>query len=96
MKPRWRGTERRLLPNSAASQSPRSDFLNLFAEKRTRGAVDQCHLVTGRRPMKFFKKPGESSGPQDPSIALRLCAITNRVKSQTAVYEGWSPPNGRP
>ena len=46
--------------------------------------------------MKFFKKPGESLGLQDPSIALRLCAITNRVKVQTAVYDGWSPPSGRP
>ena len=46
--------------------------------------------------MKLFKKLGESTGPQDPSIALRLCAITNRVKVQTAVYEGWSPPGGRP
>ena len=46
--------------------------------------------------MKLFKKLGESSGPQDPSIALRLCAITNRVKVQTAVYDGWSPPSGRP
>ena len=46
--------------------------------------------------MKFFKKPGESSNAQDSSIALRLCAITTRTKSQTAVYEGWSPPNGRP
>jgi hypothetical protein len=46
--------------------------------------------------MKFFKKSSESSNPLDSSIALRLCAITNRVRSQTAVYDGWRQPHGRP
>jgi len=46
--------------------------------------------------MKLFKKSSDNSSPQDSSIALRLCAITNRSKSQVAIYEGWSPPNGRP
>lgn len=60
------------------------------------GAVDQRQLVTGRRPMKLFKKSSESPSNQDSSIALRLCAITNRSRSQVAIYDGWSPPSGRP
>jgi len=45
--------------------------------------------------MKIFGKATAVPPPQEASIALRLSAITNRVKSEAAIYEGWARPNER-